>query len=117
MVAMATTVTPLRHFVPNWTFADRLRKARHVTGMTQREFATALGQKHSRYAQWEAGNNGARDLPELANRVEALTGVSAAWLIGLQPDTPEGAPNNPCYSGGNVTYGPWQHVSSQKSAA
>lgn len=29
--------------VPEWTLGDRLRKARQVTGMTTRQFATEIG--------------------------------------------------------------------------
>lgn len=110
---MTTNVTRLNVYVPAWTFPDRLRKARLTAGMTQREFADAIGVPPSRYAQWEAGNNSARNLVEVARRVEIASGVSAAWLLGLipDPDTPDrNRPTNPCLSGSRVILGPWGRI-------
>lgn len=99
---MATTnVRRLSVYVPTWTFADRLRKARLTTGMTQRAFAAAIDVPYPRYAQWEANNNISRDMVEVVKRVEKISGVSAAWLIGLDgPDEPAHGfrPTNLCLS-------------------
>lgn len=77
-------------YIPAWSLADRLRKARLQVGKTQREFALMLGVGHSAYAQWELGNNGPRDLVGTARKIERLTGVDAAWLVGLTfPGKPE----------------------------
>lgn len=77
--------------VPVWTFSDRLRKARRAyTSMEQRAFAEALGIGTSTYAAWESGPTGRprddKTLIDVARKVNALTGVSAEWLIGLGVD-------------------------------
>jgi transcriptional regulator with XRE-family HTH domain len=69
--------------IPEWTFADRLRKARSVVGMDQRSFAALLGHKPGAYAQWEADNAKPRDIVELARKIEEVTNVPAAWLLGI----------------------------------
>ena len=45
------TASPL---IPEWTFADRLRKVRRDQGMTQVQFAATIDVDPKRYAQWEA---------------------------------------------------------------
>ena len=72
------------YVIPAWTFADRLRKARQMTGMKQDEFAAHIEQKASAYAQWEAGNNKPRDIVAVAKRVELLTRIPASWLLGIE---------------------------------
>ena len=75
--------------VPQWTFADRLRKARQVAGFTQREFADALEVSAGSYSQWESGNNGPRDIVAVVKRIELMTGVPSAWLLGIdEPQLP-----------------------------
>ena len=76
------TVQPIQT-VPEWTLGDRLRKARRLTGMTQRDFCAAIDADPKSYAQWEADHNRPRQLVEVCQAVELVTGVSAAWLIGL----------------------------------
>lgn len=93
------TVQPIGT-IPEWTFADRLRKARRMTPMTQREFAEAIGADAKAYSQWEAGNNRPRDLVAVCQGVERVTGVSAGWLLGLVVP-PSGDGNNDlgrCYA-------------------
>jgi transcriptional regulator with XRE-family HTH domain len=71
-----------------WTFADRIRKARSETGLDQKEFAQKIGVKASTYATYETGRNEPRfrDVFDLAKRVEDVSGVPAAWLIGQPSD-------------------------------
>ena len=71
--------------VPEWTFADRLRKIRTDSGMHQREFATALGVNAATYAAWESGRNHPQSgqMVAVAKRIEMLTGVPAVWTLGL----------------------------------
>lgn len=78
-------------FIPDWTFADKLRKARQTSGLGQREFAEKLGVTASAYQQWEAGNNMPRVVLGVARRVQLLTGVSAVWLLGFDAPTPQPA--------------------------
>lgn len=78
--------------IPTWTFGDRLRKARLTLDMSQRDFADLIDVNHARYSQWEADNNMPRGLVSICERIQEVTGVSAAWLLGLQvsptPDFP-----------------------------
>lgn len=109
MLSMETNVVvPIRSIVPSWSFADRLRKARLTAGMTQREFAGALRVKASAYAQWEADNNGPRNVVKLAKDVQSLTGISAAWLVGIDIDPNTPRRNNPYYSERSGKIVPWR---------
>lgn len=76
--------------VPEWTFADRLRKIRTDSGMHQREFAGALGVNPATYAAWESGRNHPQSgqMVAVAKRIELLTQVPATWTLGL--DTTNG---------------------------
>lgn len=71
------------YLIPRWDFRDRLRKARQTTGLGQREFAERLGIKFATYGSYESGHARPRDLPEFARKVEAVTNIPAAWLLGL----------------------------------
>jgi len=71
--------------IPEWTLADKLRKARQQAGVDQRSFAEQLGVTSSAYAQWEAGRAIPRDVVTIVKRIEAATGVDALWLLGLDP--------------------------------
>lgn len=73
---------------PVWTFGDRLRKARRRTGQTGAEFAEALGITASALGQYETDRTLPRDVVDLARRVEELTGIPAAWLLGVDPAEP-----------------------------
>ncbi len=78
--------------IPEWTLADRLRKARQHAGMKQKAFADALQVTSSAYAQWEAGNSKPRELVAIARRIELLTSVPAAWILGVESPTPPKLP-------------------------
>ena len=76
-------------FVPEWTFADRLRKIRHMMApCTQVQFAEMIGENPKAYSQWESGNNGPRNLVAVAQKISDVTGVSPAWLLGLAATVP-----------------------------
>lgn len=74
--------TTLRRGVPQWTFGDRLRKARRSAGLTVREFARSLDVGVSSISQYETDRQQPRDLAAFARRVELVTGAPAAWLTG-----------------------------------
>ncbi len=62
-----------------YTFADRLLKARTSAGKTQTELAAALKTSASRICEWEQG----RSEPSSIVRIETIAkflGVSPAWL-------------------------------------
>ena len=89
ILSSMTTQPVLSHgAIPEWTLADRLRKARSVAGLTQEEFAERLGAKSAAYSHWEAGRNTPRNLVAIAQRIEMLTGIPAAWTLGLLTDMP-----------------------------
>ena len=75
--------------VPEWTFAERLRKARRDLGWTQAEMSERLEMKASTYEAWETGRN-RPDVSELAERLERVTGISRLWFAGWA----DGATNN-----------------------
>ena len=78
--------------VPQWTLGDRLRKARRHIGATQTAFAEQLGESAKTYSNWEADRHPPASVVALAQRVQAVTGVPATWLLGLDdgPGTPAG---------------------------
>ncbi|MGB7509276.1 MAG: helix-turn-helix transcriptional regulator [Mycobacterium sp.] len=51
--------------------------------MTQSAFAAAIGVKEGSLAAWETDRATPRDIVSVAKRVEMLTNVPAAWLLGL----------------------------------
>jgi len=84
-----------------WTFGDRIRKARIMVGMNQREFADAIDVAEGSLAAWETDRATPRDIVAIAKRVEMLTRIPAARLLGL---TPESGPPNPPDPGGQVRH-------------
>lgn len=68
--------------------ADRLRKARKVSGMTQEQFARALDTTHAAYAAWESGRNQPPEV-SVARAIQRVTGIPAEWTLGLMDPEPE----------------------------
>ena len=68
--------------VPEWTFGDRLRKARKVSGVSSDQIVATLGRasKRSVYT-WEQDINIPRDPWKVARAYSDLTGVSFDWLL------------------------------------
>lgn len=65
--------------VPQWTAADRLRKARVTAGLTQTELAEQMGVAKSTVSNYEAGHT--TNLRTIVLKQWALaTGVPVAWL-------------------------------------
>ena len=85
-------VTPLRGRIPQWSFGDRLRKARReYTSFTQGEMAERLEVTLKAYSSWEAGqSNGPRDIASTAVKLERITGIPKSWFIGWADDEPSG---------------------------
>jgi DNA-binding transcriptional regulator YiaG len=91
-----STQPELNVWTPEWSTADRLRKIRRDTGYSQDEFAEMLGANPNNYRAWESGRNHPRDIVALAKRIEMLTGVPAAWTLGLADGTSTpGGPGTP----------------------
>ena len=99
---MDAQTTYAEQIVPQWTFADRLRKARQIAGKDQRSFAADLGCTPSAYAQWEAGNSRPRDIVGVAQQVEAVTQISASWMLGVDERAQKKAPT--ANGGGQVVH-------------
>lgn len=68
-----------------WSFGDRLAKARRFADLEQAEMALRLGVSRALISKWE------RDVTEptasQALRWAEACGVDAAWLLGLAPTT------------------------------
>lgn len=122
-------VAPLNARVPEWTFAERLRKARRDIGLNQETMAERLGVKSTTYGAWETGRN-KPDVADLAEKLEGVTGISRLWFVGWadggsHPD-PGGSvtrwyrtARKPQNAGGSVTYlgGRVQHTADTAAAA
>lgn len=79
--------------IPEWTIADRLRKAREVTGMDQRQFADRSGISRNTVSNYETGKTTRFSRPMLAAWSMA-TGVPLAWLE-TGAGSPSGRPVQP----------------------
>lgn len=83
----------------DWTFGDRIRKARRVLGVTTDEFARTLEVSKQAVSQWETGATTPRSVNAVARRIELAYGIPAAWLLGQDAPTQPGP-------GGGVS---WAH--------
>lgn len=71
--------------IPQWTLGDRLRKARSLTGLTTREFASEIGVSQKTVTTAENDHGGTRRTTIAAYAVR--TGVPMEWLeTGTAPD-------------------------------
>jgi transcriptional regulator with XRE-family HTH domain len=73
MVVVTTTT-----LVPEWTFTDRLRKARESAGMNQEQLAAELFASRAALASWEQGRHRPSELQ--LRRIADVCGVPVAWL-------------------------------------
>lgn len=78
--------------IPQWTFAERVRKVRRDMGLNQAAFAEQLGVKRESLTAWETGRNEPRSITETAERLEEVTGVPRQWFLGWMDQTPSGGP-------------------------
>lgn len=71
---------PLTHGIPEWTFADRCRKARVNAGFdTQEAFADAAGISRGTVGNYESGST-KRPIRAVIAAWALATGVPAEWL-------------------------------------
>lgn len=91
---IARMTTDSAGLVPEFTIADRLRKAREVTGMDQGPFAELLGVSRGTVSNYERGTT--ENYKPIVLRAWAMaTGVSIGWIQeGGNPSgpTPSGTP-------------------------
>lgn len=80
---MSTEMHPPALWEFEWTFGDRLRKARRVLGLSMQELATALEVSTQAVSSWETRPNTPRGAHAIARRIELAYGVPAWWLLGL----------------------------------
>lgn len=84
-----------QNFIPVLRMGDRLRVVRreYLGRINQQEMSELLGVPRERYTAWEAGNSEPRPAEgrRIANLIEARTGISAAWMLGVleKPAAPE----------------------------
>ena len=69
--------------IPVWTFGDKVRKARDVAGLDQKEFAERIGITASSLAAYETGRSHPRfkDAPNIAKSIQLLTGIPYEWFL------------------------------------
>lgn len=79
----------LRFILDAMTFADRLRQARDLAGVTQQQLADACGLTAAAVSKWEGGKTDAVLAPNLFAVADFLR-VDARWLA-----TGEGEPRRP----------------------
>lgn len=70
---------------PQWTFEDRLRKAREERDLTQSDMARLFRIGRSTVANWEAGRNRPDYLA--LEKWASVTGVPLEWLDPERVDT------------------------------
>ncbi len=75
--------TPETGMLPVWGFSDKIRKARDITGLSQKDFAARTNLTASTLAAYETGRSAPRfnDAPVLAKRLQLLTGIPADWFL------------------------------------
>lgn len=67
--------------VPEWSFGDRLRKARLVANLQQEDIAVAFRVSKVSVSKWELGKTQPQDVFATAEQYEKLTGVDKTWLL------------------------------------
>ena len=82
-----TNVSLMPNRIPQWTFAERVRKVRRDLGMRKEDFADLIGVRLSTYGAWETGRN-TPDLTEVAPVLERTTGVPRTWFLGWANENP-----------------------------
>lgn len=85
--------------VPEWTLGDRLTKARKLAGMTQDEMAEELDLSHSTIAKWEVDAGQPRNFMKRIQQWADLTGVPAAWLLGVEESNLRGSSTRSNHTG------------------
>ncbi|MBO0810741.1 MAG: helix-turn-helix domain-containing protein [Microlunatus sp.] len=75
--------------IPEWTFGDRVRKARRDMGWSQSDLADHLTARlgHPLSAKtvgaWEIAQHRPADVVDIARALEAITEIPATWFLGL----------------------------------
>ena len=64
---------------PQWTMADRLKKARLLTGLEQEPFADLVGMVRGTVSNYETGKTKPRRI--YLEKIAEVTGVTVHWLL------------------------------------
>jgi DNA-binding transcriptional regulator YiaG len=83
MTAETERETKPEMWVPKIGWGDRIRVIRRGLDLSQDQFAAMLGIGKQRLSAWESGANRPTDAVEMAQLIEARTGVPATWMLGL----------------------------------
>jgi transcriptional regulator with XRE-family HTH domain len=72
--------------IPQWTRGDRLRKAREVAGLNQKDMAERFGVSRTTVGGWEDDAQPTKGitLMEMIDQWADITGVDAAWIAGFR---------------------------------
>lgn len=94
--------------LPVWTFADKIRKARDITGDNQKEFAARINLNASSLAAYETGRAEPRfrDAQALANRLQLATGIPAWWFLTVDDPNAGNSKSAPTPKSESATVGP-----------
>jgi transcriptional regulator with XRE-family HTH domain len=74
----------MHNHIPQWTYGERLRKARADAGLEQEEMASRLGVSTGTISNWELGRTQGRKMLTRVEEWAEITGVPAAWLLGIE---------------------------------
>lgn len=66
--------------IPEWTLADRLRKARETAGLDQQQLANAIGVARQTISNYEKGHTATRPMALVIRQWALATGVDEQWL-------------------------------------
>lgn len=74
--------------VPEWTLADRIRKARDFAGLDQGALASVTGLSRQTLSNYEHGKT--RPSKASLNLIAMMTGVDRCWLLTGQANVRDG---------------------------
>ena len=70
--------------IPEWTFGERLAKARKHARLNQAEMAERIHVSPSAIAKWESDRGEPRNFRDTIDAWSEVTGVDPAWLLGFR---------------------------------
>jgi transcriptional regulator with XRE-family HTH domain len=81
-----TQQEPVQPRIPEWSFGDRLKKAREDSGLDQKAMAAHFDVSVSTISSWESDGGAGRTHSQLEviTVYAELTGVDASWLAGFR---------------------------------
>jgi len=86
IVSMSTQqLSPLTGVIPTLGFGDRLRRVRLDFGLTQKEFAAAIGMKGAAYGHHELKWEYPANARLIALAIHSVYGVDVGWLMAECP--------------------------------